>query len=151
MYTHKWQQFQLNAGGQFNFDSSATGNGFADFLMGFASSYSEPASVDFVHITTNNYNLYAMDDWRVSNRLTLNLGIRWEGIPHAYDTEGDGVEFLSEPLQPGASGDLPAERRFGHERSRIHHGFRHSSVERDVLHEWSRHSRTERNSEGSGG
>ena len=52
MYTHKWQQFQLNAGGQFNFDGSATGNGFADFLTGFASSYSEPASVDFVHITT---------------------------------------------------------------------------------------------------
>jgi hypothetical protein len=25
MYTHKWQQFQLNAGGQFNFDGSATG------------------------------------------------------------------------------------------------------------------------------
>ena len=97
MYTHKWQQFQTNAGGQFNFDSSATGNGFADFLMGFASSYSEPASVDFVHITTNNYNLYAMDDWRVSNRLTLNLGIRWEGIPHAYDTEGSSSNLPSTP------------------------------------------------------
>ena len=51
MYTHKWQQFQLNSGGQFNFNSSATGNGFADFMLGFASSYSEPASVDFVHIS----------------------------------------------------------------------------------------------------
>ncbi len=93
MYTHKWQQFQTNAGGQFTFDSSATGNAFADFLMGFASGYSEPANVDFVHITTNNYNLYAMDDWRVNNRLTVNLGLRWEGIPHAYDTEGDSSNF----------------------------------------------------------
>ena len=100
MYTHKWQQFQLNAGGQFNFDGSATGNGFADFLTGFASSYSEPASVDYVHITTNNYNLYAVDDWRVSNRLTLNLGIRWEGIPHAYDSEGAASNFYPNLYDP---------------------------------------------------
>ena len=100
MYTHKWQQFQLNSGGQFTFDSSATGNGFADFLLGFASAYTEPASVDFVHITTNNYNLYAMDDWRVSNRLTVNLGIRWEGIPHAYDTEGDASNFYQNLYDP---------------------------------------------------
>jgi hypothetical protein len=100
MHTHKWQQFQLNAGGQFNFNSSATGNGFADFLMGFASSYSEPASVDFVHISTNNYNVYAMDDWRVTNRLTLNLGIRWEGIPHAYDTEHTASNFYPNLYDP---------------------------------------------------
>jgi hypothetical protein len=100
MYTHKWQQFQLNAGGQMNFSSGATGNGFADFLLGFASSYSEPASVDFVHISTQNYNVYAMDDWRVSSRLTLNLGLRWEGIPHAYDSEGDSSNFYPNLYNP---------------------------------------------------
>ena len=100
MHTHKWQQFQLNAGGQFGFSSSATGNGFADFLLGFASSYSEPASVDFVHISTNNYNIYAMDDWRVTNRLTLNLGIRWEGIPHAFDTEHTASNFYPDLYNP---------------------------------------------------
>jgi hypothetical protein len=100
MHTHKWQQYQLNAGGQFNFNSSATGNGFADFLLGFASSYSEPASVDFVRISTNNYNVYAMDDWRVSNRLTLNLGLRWEIIPHAYDTNNYASNFYPNLYNP---------------------------------------------------
>jgi hypothetical protein len=100
MYTHKNQQFQLNSGGQFNFSSSATGNGFADFLLGFASSYSEPASVDYVHISTKNYNLYVLDDWRISNRLTLNLGIRWEGIPHAYDSEGTASNFYPNLYNP---------------------------------------------------
>jgi len=100
MYTHKYQQFQLNAGGQFNFDSSATGNGFADFLLGFASSYSEPASVDYVHISNNTYTLYALDDWRVSNRLTLNLGLRWEGIPHAYDSENTASNFYPNLYNP---------------------------------------------------
>jgi hypothetical protein len=100
MYTHKNQQFQLNSGGSFNFDSSASGNGFADFLLGFASSYSEPASVDFVHITTKNYNLYVLDDWRVNKRLTVNLGLRWEGIPHAYDSEGTASNFYPNLYDP---------------------------------------------------
>src|SRR5262249_30555351 len=93
MHTHKWQQFQLNAGGQFNFSSSATGNGFADFLMGFASSYSEPASVDFVHISTNNYNLYAMDDWRDTNPVTLNLVRRCGGIDPPFVSESTASNF----------------------------------------------------------
>jgi hypothetical protein len=104
MYTHKWQQFQLNSGGQFTFDSSATGNGFADFLLGRASAYSEPASVDFVNISNKTISIFAMDDWRVNNRLTLNLGLRWEGLPHAYDSKGSSSNFypnLYDPKQAG--------------------------------------------------
>ena len=100
MYTHKWQQFQTNAGGQFTFNSSATGNGFADFLMGFASGYSEPDNVNFVRISNKTYDLYAMDDWRVSSRLTLNLGLRWEGLPHAYDTENNTANFYPNLYNP---------------------------------------------------
>ena len=100
MYTHKWQQFQTNAGGGFTFNSSATGNGLADFLMGFASSYSEPDNVNFVRISNKTYDLYAMDDWRVSNRLTLNLGLRWEGLPHAYDSENNTANFYPNLYNP---------------------------------------------------
>ena len=104
MYTHKWQQYQLNAGGQFTFNAGATGNGFADFLMGFANGssngYSEPDSVDFVHISNSTFIVYAMDDWRVSNRLTLNLGLRWEGLPHAYDSENDSADFYPNLYNP---------------------------------------------------
>jgi len=100
MFVHKWQQLQLNSGGTFNFDSSATGNGFSDFLLGYAASYSEPNIVDFVQISAKNYNIYAMDDWRVNNRLTLNLGIRWEGIPHAYDSKNRASNFYPNLYDP---------------------------------------------------
>jgi uncharacterized membrane protein len=100
MHTHKLQQFQLNSGGAFTFDSSATGNAFADFMLGYASQYSEPASVDFVHISNQTYILYAMDDWRVNSRLTLNLGLRWEGLPHAYDSEDASSNFYPNLYDP---------------------------------------------------
>ncbi|MFB3778361.1 MAG: carboxypeptidase regulatory-like domain-containing protein [Bryobacteraceae bacterium] len=100
MYTHKWQQFQLNAGGQFTFNSSATGNAFADFMLGYASQYSEPAAVDFVNISNKTYILYALDDWRVNNRLTLNLGLRWEGLPHAYDSKDMASNFYPRLYDP---------------------------------------------------
>ncbi len=100
MYTHKWQQYQLNAGGQFTFNSQATGNAFGDFMLGYASQYSEPASVDFVNISNNTYSVYAIDDWRVNNRLTVNLGLRWEGLPHAYDSEDAAANFYRSRYNP---------------------------------------------------
>jgi hypothetical protein len=34
-----------------------------------------------------------MDDWKVNDRLTVNLGVRWEGVPHAYDTKDWASNF----------------------------------------------------------
>jgi len=28
---------------------------------------------------------YVQDNWRVNRRLTLNLGLRWDGVPHTYE------------------------------------------------------------------
>ncbi|MEO8592612.1 MAG: TonB-dependent receptor [Candidatus Solibacter sp.] len=100
MYTHKWQQFQLNAGGQFTFNSQATGNAYSDFILGYASAYSEPASVDFVNISNKTFTVYAMDDYRVNNRLTINLGLRWEGLPHAYDSKDTTANFYPNQYDP---------------------------------------------------
>ena len=99
MFTHKWQQYQLNAGGQFNFGTQ-TGNSLGDMLLGLASSYSEPVNVGFVQISNNTFSAYAMDDWRITSRLTLNLGMRWEGLPHAYDTANNASNFYPSLYNP---------------------------------------------------
>jgi hypothetical protein len=71
--------------GNFNFNGTYTGDGFADFLLGYAHSYSELAYQDSGHWRDYSYAGYAQDTWRVNKRLTLNYGLRWEGIPHTYE------------------------------------------------------------------
>ncbi len=85
-----------NATGAFSFDQGFTrgpnpqvagvnlGHGFASFLIGLPGSGSvanNAATAD----QTNYKGFFFHDDWRVSNKLTLNLGLR-------YEWEGDYVE-----------------------------------------------------------
>jgi len=65
--------------------SSFTGVSFADFLLGAANSYGELAVQDVRTWPNVSWGAYVADDWRATNRLTLNLGLRWDGIPHAYE------------------------------------------------------------------
>ncbi len=98
--SYKQQDIFGNTNGNFTFDGSATGNSFADFLLGYAHTYSEVALQDAVNIRFNQFAAYAIDNWRVNNRLTLNLGLRWEGIPHAYDANGRLSNFYQGLYNP---------------------------------------------------
>lgn len=63
--------------GIFTFNNNFTGNGLASFLLGYASS----ANLSKWAILNNRApysHFYVQDDWRVSRRLTLNLGLRYE-------------------------------------------------------------------------
>lgn len=60
------------------FSGAQTGNAFADFLLGLPSQTTrDPADSVRYHIL-NSYNWFIQDDYTVSNRLTLNLGMRYE-------------------------------------------------------------------------
>lgn len=80
--------------GKFTFNGNYTGNDFADFLLGYANSYSELAVQDAGHWDSKSYDAYIQDNWHVNNRLTLNLGLRWDGIPHTYEENNRQSNFL---------------------------------------------------------
>ena len=64
--------------GQFSFDGLYTGSAFADFMLG----YLRTSLINPVPTSTRLSNLWQSyfinDDWRVSNRLTLNIGMRYD-------------------------------------------------------------------------
>ena len=37
------------------------------------------------HWNNVSWAAYIQDNWRVNSRLTLNLGLRWDGVPHTYE------------------------------------------------------------------
>src|SRR5258708_3564125 len=71
--------------GAFNFDGTYTGNDFADFLLGTAKSYTELGVQDKGFWNNVSWAAYVQDNWRVNRKLTLNLGVRWDGVPHTYE------------------------------------------------------------------
>src|SRR5580658_1473930 len=71
--------------GGFTFDGTFTGNDFADFLLGDAKGYQELAVQDAGQWNNISWAAYVQDNWRVNHKLTLNLGLRWDGVPHTYE------------------------------------------------------------------
>jgi len=81
----KIQDLFTQTQGVFNFNGKYTGNDFADLLLGLASSYNEATVKDAGYWNNQSWALYIQDHWRVSQRLSLDLGLRWDGIPHTYE------------------------------------------------------------------
>ncbi|HKN74701.1 MAG TPA: TonB-dependent receptor [Candidatus Acidoferrum sp.] len=65
--------------------NTTCGNSFASMLLGMPNSYQELAVQDAGQWNNVSWAAYAQDNWRVNRRLTLNLGLRWDGIPHTYE------------------------------------------------------------------
>ena len=69
-----------NTLGTYTFNGAYTGDGAADFLLGVSSQWAWQSPIT-VSMRTYNFSVFAQDDWKVSNRLSVNLGIRYEISP----------------------------------------------------------------------
>jgi hypothetical protein len=80
--------------GSFSFNGGATGNAFADFLIGKPSSAQQDAPA-FVSAVTLTSSLFLQDDWRLNHRLTMNLGVRWDIQTPPVDTADRESAFVA--------------------------------------------------------
>ena len=65
-----------------------------------ASRYNEDAVKSSGHWNNVSWALYIQDNYRVNNRLTLNLGLRWDGIPHTYEANNQMSNFYPNLYNP---------------------------------------------------
>lgn len=89
----KLQPLQDSPEGSFTFGGNFTGYDFADYLLGLASNYSESPLEDSRQWNSVTWGVYGEDNWRVNRRLTLNLGLRWEGLPHTDEINNQMSNF----------------------------------------------------------
>ena len=99
----KSQDAFANTEGNFTFNGRFTGNDFADFLLGYAQGYSEDAVKITGQWNNVSYAAYFQDNWRVNSRLTLNLGLRWDGVPHTYEANQKSSNFYPNLYNPAAA------------------------------------------------
>ncbi len=89
----KVQDYFAETQGGFTFDGSYSGNDYADFLLGYSAKYAENAYKGTGHWNAISPDAYIQDNWRATSRLTLNLGLRWDGIPHTYEANSNQTNF----------------------------------------------------------
>jgi hypothetical protein len=86
LHNYKNQQLQYNTQGTAVFRSSDySGDSYINFLLGDTSNFSQLEYLAGKHWVNNNYSFYVNDNWHVTPRLTFNLGLRFDGLPHAYE------------------------------------------------------------------
>ncbi len=95
LHDPKNQQLQANTQGtaQFN-NSSFTDDSYINFILGDAAAFTQLQFLSGKHWVNNNYGFYVNDNFHIIPRLTLNLGLRYDGLPHAFERYNQFANFL---------------------------------------------------------
>jgi outer membrane receptor protein involved in Fe transport len=98
-----WQPEVSNPRGVLTFGGGVTGtpgyssvggwNAYAGFLLGQMSDYAKSIQYEELSGRENQYGLYVADRWQVTEKFTLNLGLRYEYYP-LMQRENRGIERL---------------------------------------------------------
>jgi len=91
-------------------------NGLAAFMLGAANSSGKSPQYIKMNSFENVFALYVRDRWRATNRLTLNLGLRWELYPNRTRSAGMGIESYdpnTNEVLVGGRGGIPQDAGVG--------------------------------------
>ncbi|HEY7337611.1 MAG TPA: TonB-dependent receptor [Bryobacteraceae bacterium] len=96
--------------GRFSGSNGTYQGGVADLLMGFPTGYAQDSN-SIYNRYQDAYSLYAQDDWKVTSKLTLNYGLRWDFItpPREAHNLWQQLDFTTHTLVAAKDGSLYSE------------------------------------------
>jgi hypothetical protein len=100
--------------GELNFSHSAagsSGNAYADMLLGYAANFDQQNFNVLHNEAYNIFEFFAQDSWKVTRKLTVDYGMRFQHLGQWYDRQGLGFAvytpstFVNDPnaFLPGIS------------------------------------------------
>lgn len=83
--------------GQFSFSTNYTGDAFSDYLLGYPTSVFRAYPLSLYGNYADQWAAFWQDTYRVSDRLTLNLGVRWAYTPFFNGIGGQtsGIDYAN--------------------------------------------------------
>jgi hypothetical protein len=109
-HSYKAEQTSNNAFGTINFQQDAVGTnqfdtsfGFANAAIGSFSSFLQAQKYVETASIYNNTEAYIQDNWKATNRLTLDYGLRFVHQQAQYDKLGQASNFLPDQWSLGAA------------------------------------------------
>jgi hypothetical protein len=83
-------------------DPDHTGDPFADFLLGFPAQTQRSVGTAQAYLRQNSYAGYVQDDWRVTPRVSISAGLRYEYIAPFSEDRGNllNLDYSTLPKAP---------------------------------------------------
>lgn len=101
MHFIKNQQLQQNTQGTYVFNNSSFSmDPYVNFLLGNSATFTQLQTLNGLHWVNNTYSVYAEDNWKITRGLTLNLGFRYDALPHNYERFNEFANFLPSDFNP---------------------------------------------------
>ncbi|UWZ83180.1 TonB-dependent receptor [Occallatibacter riparius] len=97
----KNQQLFGDPEGAYTF-SGLSNDGMMDFLMGLSATYAQFQSLPTRHYVNQTPSGYGNDNWHVTKNLSLQIGLRYDALPHAWERSNAVANFNPAAYDPGA-------------------------------------------------